>query len=227
MKKQLTIALMIVGLVFGAAEQQAYSYEDGDVQIWTKHSISGVISENIKVKLHEDLRYGDDIGEFFYSETGFAISFKINDWLSIAPNVALIYELDEPDSWIEEDRWRLDATLQHKFENGWKVKDRNRFTLRNKQVGENVFRYRNRLTVYTPWKFTEWGINPFISDEIFFEEHKDGIYRNRFNVGVKIGNLFNLDWLSGSLYYRWQTTDKDEDDWQDYHVIGIDSAIKF
>lgn len=202
---------------------------DGDFQFWNTESIQGKLAEKVGAYLEGEFRFGDDASEFYYQHTHLEIPIEVTDWLEIAPAYRQVWELftkseDEAgeEDWFAEYQPNFNVTLKHKLE-GWKMSSRSRFELRYFDIDkEDTFRYRNKFTLKSPWKWTAWEINPFIADEIFINE-VDGFNKNRLQMGVGMNIIEHLD---GSLYYLWQTSEKG-DEWIDTHVVGAQVKVKF
>lgn len=202
--------------------------EDGDLQYWNTEAIEGKINDKWKAYMEAEFRWGDDASEFFYQHTHLEIGYAVNDWLSIAPAYRQVWELEdaEADLWAAEYRPMVNITLKHKW-NDWEFSDRNRFEFRFFDVDDDRFRYRNKLTVKSPWKWTALHINPFVADELFFEEDSDnGFNRNRLDIGVNLDFGDYVAHLTGNIFYRWQTTDRGEE-WRDLNIIGTQLKFKF
>jgi hypothetical protein len=201
---------------------------DGDFQFWNTESIEGKITEKVGAYMETEFRFGDDASEFYYQHAHLEIPIEVYDWLEIAPAYRQVWELftkseDEEgqEDWFAEARPNLNVTLKHKW-NDWKLSSRNRFEYRFFEIDkEDLFRYRNKFTLKSPWKWTSWNINPFIADEIFIDE-VDGFNRNRLQIGVGMNIIEHVD---GAIYYLWQTSEKGEE-WIDFNVIGLQFKIK-
>ncbi len=217
---------LLLGLSINGITAQAALNAEGDFQYWNTEAIEAKIADRWKTYIEAEFRFGDDASEFYYQHTHLELGYKVNDWLEIAPAYRQVYELftsttDEEDDWFTEYRPMINVNLKHKWE-GWELSDRNRFEFREFEVKDDVFRYRNKLTIKSPWKWTCLGINPFISDEVFFQEDA-GFNRNRLQVGVGMKLLEHLD---GEVFYLWQTSEKG-DDWINIHVFGTKLKVKF
>ena len=102
-----------------------------------------------------------------------------------------------------------------------KLSDRNRFEYRIRSKRNDVWRYRNSLTLKLPFKWTGFKIQPYVAEEIFVDLDKGDLERNRVYNGLeaKLMEHLNLE-----IYYLWQRT-KSAGDWIDINVIG--SKLKF
>lgn len=220
-------ALVAAGLMVLSPFSMVSAYEDGDWQYWNTESVTGNLTENLKAYVEAEFRFGDDASEFYYQHTQLELKYEVNEWLEIAPAFREVFELytksTTEDDWFAEHRPMLNGTIKWKWAD-WKFSNRARVSYRMFDIDkDDVFRFRNKLTVKSPWKWTVLEINPWAADEIFLEEDKDGIYRNRLYVGV---GLKLMEHLKGDVFYLWQTTEKG-DDWIDYNVIGTKLKVVF
>lgn len=230
MKKRLWRGILAAGMVLAFnAPVSADLNADGDFQFWNTEAVEGKLNDHWKVYTEAEFRFGDDASEFYYQHTHLEIGYKVNDWLEIAPAYRQVWELftksvDEEgqEDWFVEYRPMVNVTVKYKW-NGWEISDRNRFEYRFFDIDkEDHFRYRNKITLKTPWKWTSWGINPFIADEIFIQEN-DQFNRNRFYLGV---GMDIIEHLTADVFYLWQTSEKG-DEWVDFNIIGAKLKLKF
>ena len=84
---------VVLGICLGLSIMTStFAYEDGDWQFWNTESIEGNLAENCKVKLEEEFRFGDNIGELYYHHTDGGLSYKVTDGLSLGLNHRQIYK---------------------------------------------------------------------------------------------------------------------------------------
>lgn len=186
MRKLIRIAIVAyLGLVMSCP---VFAYRDGDWQYWNTESVSVKLTGKIGAYVEEEFRFGDDVSEFYYQHSHLQLDFKVTDWFTLAPAYRQVFELytksNVEDDWFTEYRTMVNGTVKWKWEN-WGISDRARISYRMFDIDKGeVWRFRNKLTVKIPWKWTELKITPWAADEIFFEEDQSGIYRNRFYAGI-------------------------------------------
>ncbi|MFH1261490.1 MAG: DUF2490 domain-containing protein [Candidatus Micrarchaeota archaeon] len=219
MKKLIAIGL---GICFGLfTVVTAFAYEDGDWQFWNTESIEGNFVKNWKVKLEEEFRFGDSMGEFYYHHTDGGLTYRMMDWFYVGLNYRQIYEKKDGE-WKEENRPHINGTFNWKWQE-FKLENRNRFEYRIREEKKDVWRYRNKLTFAFPVKHTKLGIQPYLADEIFVDFDGGELNRNRFYAGFKTKWIKHL---KTDIFYLWQTSKKD-DDWIDLNVIGAKLKVEF
>jgi hypothetical protein len=106
---------------------------------------------------------------------------------------------------------------------GLSVSDRNRFEYRDREDEDDVWRYRNKVTVKFPFELTLLKLKPYVADEIFITLNDDNIDRNRFYAGASFGLTKGLDM---DIYYMWQAS-RSAEEWIDINVLGTGLKFKF
>jgi len=217
---------IVAGIIVLTVILKGLTYGDGDWQYWNTESIKVNLKENVGVYVEEEFRFGDGISKFYYQHSQIQLNFKINNWFTLAQAYRQIFELytksGTDDDWFTEYRAMLNGTIKWKWRD-FKFKDRVRVAYRMFDIKKDeVWRFRNKLTIQTPWKWTSLNINPWIAEEIFLEEKK-GIYRNRFYMGIKLKLMKHLE---GDIFYFWQTTEKGNH-WIDYNIFGTKIKVVF
>lgn len=115
----------------------------------------------------------------------------------------------------------INGTVKAKW-NNLVFKDRSRLEYRIKEDDDNSWRYRNKLSVDLPFKWTKLNIQPYIADEIFYNFDENTLNRNRAYAGFKI--LF-LENLRGEIYYMHQSTKSSE--WKGCNILGTSLKSAF
>lgn len=237
--KKLAKLILVIGFIV-LFVVSAYAYEDGDWQYWNTEEISGKLVDigtntldTIEAKIEGEWRFGDDASEFYYQHADVGLNFKklFVPWFNFGVFYRQVWEYkhsSDDNYWFDEYRPHFDPEVSFKVD-GWSIKDRFRVELRyfDEDISgkDDVVRLRNKLTIKPPAKWTEWAITPYVADEIFWEEHEDGIYRNRLYLGLEISKLFNLETLKGDIYFMWQASDNG-DNWTDKDVYALGTKLK-
>lgn len=218
------IAIFIIALAICGGSNPAHSFDDGDWQYWNIETICGSLTDNLTLTVKQFFMFGDDISEFYESETQFTLGYKVNDWFTIAPGLKHIYQKAQ-ENWAREERLLLDGIFKYNL-NDCTILNRARVYYRGLEEGDDVWAFRNFTKLVAPWSWTKWGMSPFFADEFFLAEEQSGIYRNRVYVGLGIKELCSQEALSGAVFFFWQATDAG-DDWHDIYVLATDIKIKF
>ena len=218
--KKIIIAIVFVSLCFSYVIS-AIAFEDGDVQLWNANSIKWKFADKWKAQLEEELKFGNDVSELYYAHTDLGIAYKLVDWLSLGLSYRHIYEKKDS-KWLLENRPHINIAFKYKWE-GFTFKDRIRIELRIRDNKDRVIRYRNKLTVKFPFKWTDQKIRPYIADEIFASSDTGEFDKNRFYVGLTF-NIFKN--FKGDIYYLWEAG-RSGSKWTDYNVLGIKLKAAF
>ncbi len=209
------INILLRGVCFG--------YSDKGFQWWNTAVASFDIAKGWKCTFEEELRLGDDGGNLYYEhqDLGFVYS-GLGEWIDLGANFRYVSEKGSNDDWLQENRPHLNATFKWSMF-GLSVSDRNRFEYRDRKDEEDVWRYRNKVTVKFPFELTPFKLKPYVADEIFVTLNDDNIDRNRFYAGASFELTKGLDM---DIYYMWQAS-RSAEEWIDINVLGTGLKFKF
>ena len=216
--------LVLIGLgicLFLFISSSSFAYDNGDWQFWNTYNIAGNLSDKWKMGLEAEYRFGDNIRELYYQHSDLGFTYKAIDWFSMGINYRQVFELSSG-VWTKENRPHFNGTFKWTMFNA-KFEDRSRFELRIRAGRDNVWRYRNKLSLAFPVKWTQFNIQPYISDEIFVDFEGAGLNRNRLYAGAKASLL---EHLSTDVFYLWQAS-KSGDAWPGINVIGLKFKAAF
>ena len=228
----LTLMLSAVAL------KSAMAYTDGDSQLWMKFGASGKMDCGVKLAVDEEIRLGDDMKEYYYSETALSASYDVLSFMSLGAGFVECTERKEKvlydakgnaavDHYFRPEHMpRVEATFKQKVA-GWGLDDRLRVEYRMKEDTQDYFRYRNRIRAKSPWKISPLEVNPYVAYEIFLSDLPDDVDwvvdRQRFYAGLGMKLMKNLD---GGLYYLKQI-DWKSGDWVETNVLGVELTASF
>jgi hypothetical protein len=179
-------------------------------QSWSTVNIKGKLSDDFTIALEPESRYSDKM-EYFHLDLG--VVYTVNDKLKVGGYFREIFEIKN-DERVHEMRPHLD--FFYKFNGNFKVRVRNEYQI--KESSDNLYRIRVRPTF--TYKVNDWFI-PFVQTEPFFTL-KDGIIRNRFNIGP--GFKYNKLWVKPG--YMLQTNYKDNT-FSNLHILWVNMGFKF
>ena len=201
--------------LYAAAVVPVFAYDDGDLQVWNTGIVEGKLNDRLKVKVEEELRFGDDVSELYYTHTDGGFTYNVTGGLDLGMNYRQVYEKKNGE-WKEENRPHANGTVKwHWYGIGFS--DRNRIELRIPEGKDDEWRYRNKLTAAFPVKWARLDMEPYAADEIFVDLHGNKFNRNRLYAGFKIKLL---EHLKSDVFYLWQASEK-KNKWTSYNVIGI------
>ncbi|MGB2599822.1 MAG: DUF2490 domain-containing protein, partial [Candidatus Omnitrophota bacterium] len=156
----------------------AFALEDGDWQLWNTDGIEWKATKKVKLKIAEELRFGDDMSRLYYYHTEGGFDLKLFDWFTFGADYRQVWQ-KTGNKWKQEDRPQINGTFNWDFK-GFKIQDRNRLEYRIRKWTRDDWRYRNKLALLVPLKFEKFEIEPYVADEIFINFGSDKrIARNR------------------------------------------------
>jgi len=200
-----------------------YAYDDHDFQVWNTAVEEIKINKSSKIALEEEFRFGDNADEFFYHHYDVGYAYDVNKYLTLGMNYRQVWEKKQSHGkFKEENRPHMNATLKYTL-SGFQLDDRNRLEYRHFDYQEDAWRYRNKLNVKFPWKFTGLKIQPYVADEIFLNLNSIDLNRNRFYSGL---SLVIFKDLKAEIYYLLQTS-KSSGKWTDANVLGTKIKLLF
>jgi len=219
-KPFLILGLLCSFLFFSGA---AHAASDEEFRIWNYYDIDKKINERWTFSLGEELRFEDNATQFTYHDTHASINHKTFSFLTLRAEYKNVRAKRDSNQWKWEYRPRIDVIPNFDLK-GFVFKNRNRFEFRIKENKKNTFRYRNRISLDLPYKWTRFELQPYFSNEIFIETNKNGLIKDRFYAGFKMHLFKNV---YGAIYYLRQF-DKDSDArWTETNVLVTSLRLKF
>lgn len=215
------IRFLIAGL-FLTITGLAYAYDDHDFQVWNTDIEEFKIDNDSKIALEEEFRWGDNADEFYYHHYDVGLFYNGKKYLHIGGGYRHVYELKKGKFKPESEPY-VAATLLWGLK-GFRFEDRNRIEYRYFDYQTDSWRYRNKLAIKLPWKFTKMEVQPYLSDEIYIGF--GGINRlnqNRFSLGLGMSPTKNI---KTEIYYMLQSV-KSSGDWVDANVLGTKLKLIF
>jgi hypothetical protein len=219
MRRGVFIAVFLVLAFKGAG----YAYNNGDFHVWNNDYEEFKVGKKTKVILEQEFRWGNSGREFYYQHYDGGVFYDLLNWLNVGGGYRQIYEKSGGRFHPCEEPY-LTLTLSGILK-GFKLDDRSRMEYNDYDYKDDFWRYRNKLTIKAPWKFTKLEIQPYISDEIFivFGGLPERLNQNRFSAGFDM-NL--VKHVKVGLYYMLQTHKKSSK-WYDYNVLGTKLRLVF
>ena len=191
----------------------------------------------LNVRIEEETRLGDGASEYYEQHVLLLLDYRVTDWLQVALGdrevfsfaSQAIYTAGKKDGqttysrkadhyWKRESRPTLDLVFRRPL-GKWAIDDRVRIEYRAKDGEDPYFRYRNRIRVKSPWKWTSRAVNPYVAWEAnYSDKADDGRWdRHRFYGGV---NAKLTERIKAEAYYCLQH-DKQASGWRDYNIAGL------
>jgi len=213
MRSLLTSMIFCLSAIVLLGGGSVSAYDDGDWQYWNREGIEGNISRDLKAKMEVEFRFGDNCSELYHQYSELGLAYRCAGWLDLGLNYRQIYE-KKGEVWNQENRPHINATLKW----GWlglKFEDRSRLEYRIREGKDNIFRYRNKLTVKLP-KINQFKIEPYIAEEPFYDFDASEVNKNRVYMGVSFKAVKNL---KAGLFYMFEANKKNHS-WTNINVQG-------
>ena len=218
-----TVPLFFIGLSLSLTVN-LYAYDDGDFQVWNTDVEEIQLKKNLKLVFEQEFRWANNASEFYYQHYDVGLAYALNKSWTVGTGYRQIYArtaLNKP-WWAESDPYVFFTYFGELA--GFKFDDRSRFEYQYYSFQADTGRYRNKLTVKAPWKFTKLEIQPFVSEEIFVMLGGDqGFNQNRLSAGLVFSLLKNF---KAELYYMFLSA-KSVNVWKDYNVLGTKIKLSF
>lgn len=200
---------------------------NNDRGFWFEQNIKKNTSNDGFIRFRCEQRWASDYRQLYYQEYEIHLQYDIKKSLSkkiaslfmsttMGPsyNVTRLIQRNTLGifHWVWLQKPMLEINLGSSFL-GWVINQR----IRGEYIAFTKKHYKNhgvaryRLEFYSPWKWTSWKINPYLSNEWFFRENTyhsisnphglvGGWHENRFRAGI---NLTLFKQLSTAIYWQW------------------------
>ncbi|NQT32047.1 MAG: DUF2490 domain-containing protein [Candidatus Omnitrophica bacterium] len=225
MKKVITILILCAYLVsvLAASAFAIAKQANGDWQIWTvqKAEVKVGKDKKFKIKAEQEERFGNDIRAIYYTHTDLGVDYKFTGWFSMGLNYRYVVEKISG-KWKEESRPYITATLSREIF-GLKFSDRSMLEYRIRKYSRGTVRYRNKLTMVIPLEWTRLDISPYAADEIFIDNQRQRLNKNRIYGGFKFKVIKHL---GGEIFYMTQASES-KGKWPTFNVIGLQVKAAF
>jgi len=213
--------LFIAGLVF-LSVAKAHAYDNHDLQVWNTDVQEFKVAPGWKMTLEEEFRWGNNASEFYYHHYDLGYSHDIGKHFNFGAGYRQVFEKKSGGFTQENEPYGTASVLWDLA--GFRFEDRNRLEYRAFVYQEDQWRYRNKLTMKFPWKFTKMAIQPYVSDEVFVMFKAISQFNeNRFSSGLAFNLTKNI---KAEIYYMLRST-KGTDRWTDTNVLGTKLKIVF
>lgn len=220
----LPLALLLCALLFTGEESLAKAQArppvpEEDTQVWNDVQAAVALSKEVDFNLYGTVRFGRDVTHLVDRRAGVGFTFKVGQYLTLAPWYLSIVTRPAEGRKGNENRLNLAATVRLPL-GKYALIDRSLFERRLRSTG-NSTRYRNRLQLERPFKLGGTQLGWFLSDEVFYDWSVDDWVRNRFAAGLS--RRFNKH-FTGDLYYMRQNDGRSRPG--DLNVIGLTYRIR-
>ncbi len=199
----------------------AYAYKDNDFQVWNTDSEEFKINPDAKIVFEQEFRWGGSAKDFYYQHYDLGFLYTLQKHLNVGAGYRHV--LSKPgNKFLVENEPYICATLFWELA-GFNFDDRSRLELNHFDYKDDTWTYRNKFTVKAPWKFTQFQIQPYLSDEIFIlMDDGQRLNKNRFSAGLGMSLTKNL---RAEMYYMLQSSKSLK--WTAANVLGTKLKLLF
>ena len=199
----------------------AQAYDDNDFQVWNTDVEEFKIDKNSKIALEQEFRWGDNASDFFYRHYDAGYFYKLNSNLQVGGGYRYI-QSKVNNKFKPENEPYVSAALSGEFMK-CAIDSRSRLEYMDYNYQSDAWRYRNKFTIKSPWKFTEMEIQPYLTEEIFIRFSGGGLNQNRLGGGLSLNFVKNV---KAELYYM-LVSSKSKGRWTDSNVLGTKLKVAF
>lgn len=216
------VALVVLGMVLFLAVN-AHAYDDGDFQVWNTDVEEVKLNKSSKLIFEQEFRWGDNASDFYYQHYDQGYQYILNKYLSLGGGFRYIKE-KKLGKFRDESEPYFAAFTNWDLAN-FKFSDRTRIEYRYYDYQVSSWRFRNKLDIKFPWKFTKFEIQPMIADEIFFRFNGIDLNENRLYAGFAFTLMKNL---KGELTYLFKSNKNTGTcTWYDTNVLSAKLKLAF
>ena len=209
------------GVCVSACIGSAQAFDANDFQIRKQIAMKGKIAEKISVSLYEEFRFADNASDFYYIESDVGVTYPFLPVLAGAVHYRQLFT-EKNGGWVAEQRPHLNLMFYHSRDE-LKLELRDRIELRFCGSDELKVRNRTRLKASYPVEIAAITLKTYVADEIFYDFKKEALNRNRVYIGASFPWT---DKIGGDWYYLLESNEKD-DEWKNYHILGIKTYVKY
>jgi hypothetical protein len=178
----------LIGFAILAA--RCFAYDNNDFQVWQIENQEFKIGENKKIALEQEFRWGDNASDFYYQHYDAGFVYGLNKNIGLGAGYRHVLDKKKGRFKLENEPYLL-CQLKYLF-GGFQFDSRNRLEYRHFDYQTDFFRYRNKMALKFPWKFTRLKIQPYLSDEVFFSFLGAAFNENRFYSGLEVALAKNI-----------------------------------
>jgi uncharacterized protein DUF2490 len=188
-------------LVFSSSLSRAHAQSNPlpplqDTQLWADFAASHSLSEKTDFFVDGGLRWGRNVRELVYERLAAGLSIQPRSYLSLVPRYTFLDTEPTATQEVRENRLGFECTFTASLRR-WTIADHNVIERRFRQPRDST-RYRNRLRLERPFKFSGSSFYGFVSDELYYDRAYHEWNRNRFLAGG--GKTLGRE-LSVEVYY--------------------------
>ncbi len=199
--------------------------ESEDFGVWSTFDLEKKINAKWKIKAGEEIRFREALG-LRYMGTYTSTEYKVWDFFALGceyEQVRASRTAQTKEKWYWESNYRIYAMPQILIK-GFLLEDRNALEIEWRENSKTDYKYRNRIGITAPWKWTRLEFQPYSTNEFFWETDRKGIIEDRLCVG------FKMHWggpVYGAVFYSRQSVKNLKDKWIETNILGTSLKVVF
>jgi len=207
----------IVAVLVSFSICPTYAYDNHDFQVWNTDGEEVKLNKSSKLMFEQEFRWGDNTSEFYYQHYDEGYLYLLNKYFNFGGGLRYIKE-KKTDKFRDETEPYL-VVFTYWNPAGFNLSNRIRIEYRYFDYQTDSWRFRNKLDIKFPWKFTRFQIQPMLSDEVFFKFNGIDLNENRLYGGFAFTLTKNL---KGELCYIFRSTKNPNIcTWNDTNVLSV------
>ncbi len=219
--KILKLSTLIIAIILFLTIK-LYAYDDGDFQIWNTDVEEFQLKKDLKLTFEQEFRWGDNAKEFYYQHYDVGLFYNLSEYWNVGGGYRHVLNKSRGKFLVENEPY-VTATFASQFA-GFKYDDRSRLEYNHYDYKDDTWKYRNKLNIKAPWKFTKLELQPFVAEELFiFFDDGSRLSESRSTAGLAMNLTKNL---KGEVYYMFRTV-KSGVKWTDTNVFGTKLKLSF
>ena len=197
------------------------TYADADWGYKSFYSVSFPVVDKWECSVISQLRFVDDMSDHSYSDLQVALDYEYLDWLELGTSYRYVTKSTD-DGWKRENRPSINAKLLWYWAD-FELSNNNKLEYRIRQDDEDIFRYKNILTIEYPTEWTPLKISPYFSTITFYDFDVGLLngYRLSFGFSMQVNKNSEL-----CIAYQFSNDEKDGD-WTEINYLVTYFKISF
>jgi len=188
-----------------------------DTQLWNTVTFATAASKNIRAQYANELRYRENIGNFFYYHIEPLFLHRLFDEHFLGAQYRIAFSKDSLANWQREIRPGLVMTNKFSVGSAHDFYTRFKLVYKFKDRGRENHELFRALLGFTFLK-KKW-VNIYMANEFFWNDTNTHTYdQNRLSVGIKGKFSKEVGW---GIYYLHKEDKAGPGDWRGTHVFGL------
>lgn len=216
----------IIASIFACLLFATGALASGDNKYYSEFSFKHKLNDKFDLFFTSELRYNEDMGNFYYYQLRPGSTFHAHKNLDLALAYRFL-QSKVKGAWDNNDIIQyIEMLAIPKIKlGGFDISNANKIERRFYENAPDRWVYRNLITFAYPTKIGNFELTPYISNEIYYDFELDRMNLNWATIG---GNKKINKYLTLGLYYRDETRRVGRSSkWVTNHVLGSNVSVSF